>query len=108
MPSATRLAFTGVDQDVIVRNRRTVERETAIRLADFVAGTPGVPAVTPVVRSGPAARATARHALVRHCDLVVAGKRGAFELDEVLLGSVTLRLLEQRDRDLLLAPPESG
>lgn len=33
------------------------------------------------------------------------GKRGKLELDEFLLGSVILRVLEETDRDLLLVAP---
>ena len=33
------------------------------------------------------------------------GKRGQLEHDEILLGSVTVRVLEEIDRDLLLVAP---
>lgn len=107
-PYASRLPVIGIGKQELAARRAAQEKQARVQLEAFARDIPGAAALTRVVQSGPAAKTIVRHARAQRCDLLVVGRRGAFELDPLLLGSVSLRLLEQFDRDLLLVAPGDG
>ncbi|HIQ04186.1 MAG TPA: universal stress protein [Anaerolineae bacterium] len=59
--------------------------------------------VTTEVLEGPAADAILRVSRVQQCDLIVMGSRGRSELEGLLLGSVSHRVLERANCPVLIA-----
>lgn len=57
---------------------------------------------TGLVLQGDAAAQILHHAEAHHCDLVAMGKHGTHVTEELLLGSVTSRVLAESDADLLV------
>lgn len=106
LPLASRLPAKFRNKDTMASFRATSEKQARTRLEAFLRDMPGAGSVTTAVQSGPAAKTIMRHARAQHCDLLALGKRGAFELNQLLLGSVSLRLFEQFEGDLLLVPSD--
>ena len=105
LPFEGKMRFAGIPEDDIAVYRRNVEQEARRALEAFLGGIEGTASMSRSVLDGPPSRTIAAQAQFRNADLVVMGKRGQLELDEFLLGSVTLRVLEEIDRDLLLVAP---
>lgn len=105
LPFEGKLRFVGVKEDDIAQYRRQAEQAAWHTLDAFLGSIEGSAKMSRSVCSGPPARTIIGHAQARGADLVVMGKRGQLELDEFLLGSVTVRVLEEIDRDLLLVAP---
>lgn len=106
LPLASRLPAKLHGKDALAALRLSSEKLARSRLETLLQETPGASAATASVQSGPPARTIIRHARAQHCDLVALGKRGAFELNQLLLGSVSLRLFELYEGDLLMAPSD--
>ncbi|OGA99445.1 MAG: hypothetical protein A3E79_12710 [Burkholderiales bacterium RIFCSPHIGHO2_12_FULL_61_11] len=104
-PFAGKLRYAGVDEDSIAQYHSKAEQEARSKLDAFLGPIEGSEKMVRSVTSGAPARAIVECAQARDADLVVMGKRGQLELDEFLLGSVTLRVLDEIDRDLLLVAP---
>ncbi len=105
LPFEGKMRFAGVPDDEITQYRRNAEHESRRNLETFLGEIAGTESMSRSVLSGPPSHAIVTQAQARQADLVVMGKRGKLELDEFLLGSVTLRVLEELDRDLLLVAP---
>lgn len=108
MPFEGKMRYAGIKEDEIAKYRHQAERDARRTLDAFLAGIEAAAGMRRSVVDGPPSRTIAAQAQVRHADLVVMGKRGQLELDEFLLGSVTLRVLEEIDRDLLLVAPAAS
>lgn len=104
VPFEARLRFAGVDEDEILRYRRNV-REEAQRSAEALLASSGVPrdAVSLEIQHGYAPQVIAAAERRIAADLVVAGKHGQSLLEELLLGSVTRRILAASRCDVLVA-----
>ena len=105
LPFEGKMRYAGIREDEIAQVPRQTEQEARRTLDAFLGSIEGSAKMSRRVCSGPPARTIVEHAQARHADLVVMGKRGQLELDEILLGSVTVRVLEEIDRDLLLVAP---
>ena len=105
LPFEGKMRYAGILEDDIAMYRRNAEQEARRALEAFLGGIEGAAGLRRSVVDGPPSRTIAAQAQLRHADLVVMGKRGKLEFDEFLLGSVTLRVLEEIDRDLLLVAP---
>lgn len=102
-----KMRYAGVDDGVIRQYRDAAASEARRMMDEFLAGTEGRERMSPIVRHGTPARIILDQAQALRPDLVVIGKRGRSELDELLLGSVTKHVLEEIDRDLLVVAPSS-
>jgi len=105
LPFEGKMRYAGIKEEEIAKYRRQAEQDARRTLDAFLAGIDGAAGLRRSVVDGPPSRTIAAQAQFRHADLVVMGKRGKLEFDEFLLGSVTLRVLEEIDRDLLLVAP---
>ena len=105
VPFEGKMRFAGIDEDDISIYRRKAEQQATRALDEFLGGIEGTAGLSRSAIDGRPAHIIMAQARARQADLVVMGKRGQFELDEFLLGSVTLRVLEEIDRDLLLVAP---
>ena len=106
LPFEGKMRYAGIPEDDIAMYRRNAEQEARRALEAFLGGIAGTAPMSRSVQGGPPSRTIAAQARFHHADLVVMGKRGKLEFDEFLLGSVTLRVLEEIDRDLLLVAPD--
>lgn len=123
LPFEGKMRFAGISEDVISGYRQQAETDARRQLDEFLDefldGRDGTDNKRPDITRGDMARANLSRVVIhgspsrtinqqahaREADLVVMGKRGKLELDELLLGSVALRVLEEIDRDLLLVAP---
>jgi len=105
LPFEGKMRFAGISEIDIASYRRRAEQEGRRSLDAFLAGIDGTAKLPRSVIDGPSAATIIAQVQARNADLVVMGKRGQLELDEVLLGSTTSRVLEEIDRDLLLVAP---
>ncbi|MGB7989964.1 MAG: universal stress protein [Candidatus Methylophosphatis roskildensis] len=97
-----KMRFAGVEDGVIQRYRDAAAREARRMMDAFLAGKDLRDRVSPIIKRGAPALTILDQAQALHADLIVMGKRGRTELNEVLLGSVTKHVLQETDRDLLL------
>lgn len=97
------LRYAGVSEEVIFRYR-VEARERALRDLRRLAAEQGLVAgeFTPVVEHGDAVSLITSHQERLGCDLVVMGKHGTHVTEELLLGSVTKRVLDEGDADVLV------
>lgn len=102
----SKLRFAGVGEEELESMRHQVAQDAKHKLDDFLDGMPGGAALARAVIPGQPSVAVLAEARAMDADLVVMGKRGKYELEDVLLGSLTLRMLEAMDRDLLLVAQE--
>lgn len=103
-----KMRHAGVKEDSIAQYHRMAEQDARGTLDAFLSPIEGAAKMSRSVISGTPARTIIEHAKARRADLVVMGKRGQFELDELLLGSVTSRVLHEIDCDLLLVAPSAA
>ncbi len=108
LPFEGKMRYAGIDEDEIAQYRRRADHEAAQVLDAFLRDIEGTARLQRSITNGSPARAIVALAQARDSDLVVMGKRGRLEFDEFLLGSVTLRVLEEIDRDLLLVAPTAA
>jgi len=103
-----KMRHAGVEEDSIAQYHRMAEQDARGTLDAFLSPIEGAAKMSRSVISGVPARTIIEHAKARRADLVVMGKRGQLELDELLLGSVTSRVLHEIDCDLLLVAPSAA
>jgi len=103
VPFEGKLRFAGVGDDVIHRYRID-SRERALQQLHNMARVAGVfdTDYEAVVRHGDANRQILAEEEARDCDLVVMGKHGTNATGELLLGSVTKRVLAESRSDVLV------
>ncbi len=103
-----RMLYAGIGENVIQQYRDAAAQEARRMMDEFVAMTEGRERMSSIIRHGHPARTIIDQAQALRADLVVMGKRGRSELDELLLGSVTKHVLDEIDRDLLLVVPSAS
>lgn len=104
VPFEGKLSYAGVDDDVIGRYR-VAARDDAMQRMRHLAETAGLEVgdYTPVVVHGDASQQAIIQEQELDCDLIVMGKHGKNVTEELLLGSVTQRVLEESQCDVLVA-----
>ena len=109
VPFEGMLQYAGVSQDVIPQYRIEA-RERALQQLREMATAQGLPAVrfTSLVEHGDAVSLITGHQQRLGCDLVVMGKHGTHVTEELLLGSVTKRVLSEGDADVLVVVDKRG
>jgi nucleotide-binding universal stress UspA family protein len=100
-----KMRYAGIPEDDIAMYRRIAEQEARRALEVFLGSIEGTASMTRSVLHGVPSSTIVAQVQQRQADLLVMGKRGKLEFDEFLLGSVTLRVLEEINRDLLLVAP---
>jgi nucleotide-binding universal stress UspA family protein len=102
-PFEGKMQHAGVASELIDRYRNDAEREGLTKLHELVARE-GLPADTEqLTRHGDIARLIVEEAQARDCDLIVVGKHGLGPIEDFLLGSTTLNVLRETDRDVLVS-----
>lgn len=114
VPFEPMLQYAGVEEDVLHRYRIEARERTLRQLHD-TARNAGLPLAryTPYVPHGDATRQILAQEERSDCDLLVMGKHGTHVTEELLLGSVTKRVLAESRSDVLVvvdkrAPPVGG
>lgn len=104
VPFEGKLSYAGVDDDVIGRYR-VAARNDAMQRMRHLADMAGLEVgdYTPVVVHGDASQQAIIQEQELDCDLIVMGKHGKNVTEELLLGSVTQRVLEESQCDVLVA-----
>ena len=102
----SKMQYAGVDEAVIQQYRDAAAQEAQRIMERFLHAMEGHERMSPLVMHGSPASIILSQAEALRPDLVVMGKRGHSELDEMLLGSVTKHVLEESDRDVLLVAPD--
>jgi nucleotide-binding universal stress UspA family protein len=95
-----KMRYAGVAQNVIQQYRDAAEQEAWRLMREFLDGSED--RIAPVVQYGHPARVVLDEAQKLQADLIVMGKRGRSDLDELFLGSTTENIMLELDRDLLL------
>ncbi len=103
VPFEGKLHFAGVDE-LTVQQFRLEARERAVQQLHALAEQAGLaPAdYTGLVLYGDAVRELMQHEERHQCDLIVMGKHGTHVTEELLLGSVTKRVLAESQADVLV------
>ncbi len=103
VPFEGKLSYAGVEDDVIGRYR-VAARNDAMQRMRHLADTAGLDlgGYTPIVVRGDASQQAIIQEQELDCDLIVMGKHGKNVTEELLLGSVTQRVLEQCQSDVLV------
>lgn len=103
VPFEGKMQFAGVDEALVVQYRREA-RERATRQLHELAAAAGLQPedYTALVLYGDAVREVVMHEERDHCDLIVMGKHGTHVTEELLLGSVTKRVLAESLGDVLV------
>ena len=111
VPFEGKLHYAGVD-DLVLQQFRREARERALQQLHALAGQAGLAPTdyTGLVLYGDAVRELLQHEQRHPCDLIVMGKHGTYVTEELLLGSVTQRVLDESQADVLVvvdpqAPP---
>lgn len=104
VPFEGKLKFAGVDAATIRQYRRDAERRAVQQLHELAARH-GLAARswTPCVAEGDAGLRIVEHEQEQDADLVVVGKHGRNVVEELLLGSVTRRVLADAAGDVLVS-----
>lgn len=98
-----KLRSLGIAEDGIAAYANELEREAHTSMGELTATAPGQP-VLGAVHTGDARVTILEHAAARQCTLIVMGKQGRSWLSEHVLGSVTRRVLERSDCDVMVVP----
>ncbi len=103
VPFEGKMQFAGVDAELVAQYRREA-RERATRQLHELAASAGLQPedYTALVLYGDAVREVVMHEERDHCDLIVMGKHGTHVSEELLLGSVTNRVLAESRSDVLV------
>lgn len=109
VPFEGKLAFAGVEEDVI-RHYRVAARQDALRRMRALADVAGLSIgdYSPLVVHGDPSQQTVVQEQELDCDLIVMGKHGANVTEELLLGSVTKHVLAESQCDVLVVVDEPG
>jgi universal stress protein E len=97
-----KMLYANVDPEIIQQYRDAADTEARRMMNEFTGELALPERVQPIVRNGDPAQLIIEEARALQADLIVMGKRGRSELDELFLGSVTEKVLHGTDRDLLL------
>jgi CPA2 family monovalent cation:H+ antiporter-2 len=103
VPFEGKMQFAGVGADMLLQFRNEM-RERSVRQLHELAATAGLQPqdYTGVVLHGDAVREVVLHEELDRCDLIVMGKHGTHVTEELLLGSVTKRVLAESLGDVLV------
>jgi nucleotide-binding universal stress UspA family protein len=95
----------GVDDEYLQHYRDRAQAEAQERMAALVQES-GVPAqqVVPVLVHGPASLRILEQEQEHDVDLIVVGRQGQGPVGDLLLGSVSRRVLAEADADVLVLP----
>jgi len=111
VPFEGKMQYAGVNAEMVLQYRNEM-RERSTRQLHELAAAAGLPlqAYTALVLPGDPVREVILHEERDHCDLIVLGKHGTHVTEELLLGSVTRRVLAESQGDVLVvvdpnAPP---
>lgn len=109
VPFEGMLQYAGVSQDII-HQYRIEARERALQQLRGMAAEQGLAAgqYTPLVEHGDAVALITGHQARLGCDLIAMGKHGTHVTEELLLGSVTRRVLSEGDADVLVVVDKHG
>jgi nucleotide-binding universal stress UspA family protein len=104
VPFEGHLRYASVDADTI-RHYRVVARKEAVEKAHALARQAGLPphSVRYVVLHGNPASCILAQEQEQNCDLLVMGKHGESALEDLLIGSVTKRILAESQCDVLIS-----
>ncbi len=104
VPFAEKLRFAGVDDSTMAHYRRQARLDTS-RALETLAAEAGLtgPRWRSEVVEGDAAQTLVELAAELRCDLVVLGKHGRSATGDLLLGSVTQRVLSEAEADVLVS-----
>ena len=104
VPFEGHLRYASVDADTI-RHYRVVARKEAIQKAHALAKQAGLSphSVRYVVLHGNPASCILAQEQEQNCDLLVMGKHGESALEDLLIGSVTKRILAESQCDVLIS-----
>lgn len=109
VPFEGMLQYAGVSEDVI-HQYRIEARERALQQMRELAAAQGLAVgdYTPLVEYGDAVALITGHQERLGCDLIAMGKHGTHVTEELLLGSVTKRVLSEGDADVLVVVDKRG
>lgn len=103
VPFEGKMQFAGVDMALLLQYRNEMRERSTRRLHELAAEAGLKPEdYTAVVQQGDAVREVIVHEERDHCDLIVMGKHGTHVTEELLLGSVTKRVLAESLGDMLV------
>jgi nucleotide-binding universal stress UspA family protein len=103
VPFEGHMRYASVAEATIDRYREAARQEALRKLAAF-ASEAGLPPATPLsVQHGSPVACIVEHEQESDCDLIVMGRRGLNIAEELLLGSVTKRVLAQCQGDVLVS-----
>lgn len=102
-PFEGKMEHANVASNLIERYRQDAEREGLCKLRELAARE-GLAADTRMLTlHGNIARMIVEQAQATDCDLIVVGKHGLGPIEDFLLGSTTLDVLRESDRDVLVS-----
>jgi len=109
VPFAGKMQMAGVDEDVIRQYQEEARARATQQLHDLAkqAGLP-IGAFTALVLPENAVKIILQTEEKYRCDLIVMGKHGTHVTEDLLLGSVTKRVLAQSRSDVLVVVHEKG
>ena len=104
VPFERKLHTAGIPEDEIARLRADAQQSSLQQMHELAATAGLDPAsVRYCVRHGDASRQIVEQEQVLDCDLIVLGKHGQGMIEELLLGSVTRRVLAESKCDVLVS-----
>jgi nucleotide-binding universal stress UspA family protein len=104
-PFEGKLIVAGVEEQHLAEYRQRAHAEAQDRM-DALCAQAGMPpqALQQLLVHGPAARGILEQEEEQDCDLVVIGRQGQSRVDDLLLGSVSRRVLVEAESDVLVLP----
>jgi len=109
VPFEGKMAFAGVSQELIRQYRRDAHEQGVQRLAELAASVGLQPGdYVGFVVEGDPANLLLQHQELHRGDLIVMGKHGTHVTEELLLGSVTQRVIDETQVDLLVVVEPHG
>lgn len=108
VPLHTRLRSAGIDYKMIQFYEAEVHAQKKIEMRRFISEleTPGI-SLTGIVEQGAAFDVIHKKMQALDAHLIVMGKHGQTEQDEMLLGSVTTRVMQEANCDILIVSASS-